>query len=85
MDHSVKSSKAIRTLGLPVLAIIPKIQSDQELQREKMRDGILYGIAVLYMLCVLAIAAVEAMGLTYAETGAHQPAGAGKATVKGNF
>jgi hypothetical protein len=45
MDHSVKSSKAIRDLGLPVLAIIPKIQSDKQLQREKIQDGIFYCIA----------------------------------------
>ncbi len=68
MDQSVKSSKALRGLGLPVLAIIPKIQSDQELQQEKTRDSILYGIAALYMLCILAIVAVEAMGLTGADT-----------------
>jgi capsular polysaccharide biosynthesis protein len=85
MDHSVKSSKAIRTLGLPILAIIPKIQSDQQVQREKIRDSILYGMAVLYLLCILAIVAVEAMGLTYADTVAHQSVGAGKSTVKGNF
>lgn len=85
MDQSVKSSKSLRPLGLPVLAVIPKIQSDQQVRQEKRRDGILYGIAVLYLLCVLAIVAVEAMGLTDTDTVAHQSAGAGKAAVKGSF
>lgn len=84
MDHSVKSSKSIRGLGLPVLAIIPKIQSDGQLQRERMRDSILYGIAVLYMLCVLAIVAAEAMGLTHADTVAQQSVGS-KPAVKGKI
>jgi capsular polysaccharide biosynthesis protein len=85
MDHSVKSSKAIRFLGLPVLAIIPKIQSEQQLLREKIQDGIFYCIAGLYMLCVLAIIAIEAMGLPYADTFAHETLGAVKATIKSIF
>jgi len=85
MDHSVKSSKAIRSLGLPVLAIIPKIQSEQQVLREKMQDGVFYCIAGLYMLCVLAIVAIEAMGLPYADTFAHESLAAVKATVKGIF
>ncbi len=85
MDHSVKSSKAIRGLGLPVLAIIPKIQSDQQVQREKMQDSILYGIAVLYMLCILAIVAVEAMGLTHCGYRCASVGRGCKAAVKGIF
>jgi len=75
MDHSVKSSKAIRGLGLPVLAIIPKIQSDKQVRQEKIQDNILYCVAGLYMLGVLALVAVEAMGLPYADIFAHQRSG----------
>lgn len=85
MDHSVKSSKAIRALGLPVLAIIPKIQTDKQVQREKLEDGIFYCLAGVYMLGVLAIVAIEAMGLPYADTFVHQSLGAVKDTVKGVF
>jgi len=85
MDHSVKSSKAIRTMGLPVLAIIPKIQTDKQVQREKIEDGIFYCLAGVYMLCILAIVAIEAMGLPYADTFAQQSLVAIKATVKSIF
>jgi LPS O-antigen subunit length determinant protein (WzzB/FepE family) len=67
MDHSVKSSKAIKGLGLPVLAIIPKIQSDKQVRQEKIQDNIIYCVAGLYMLGVLALVAMEAMGLPYAD------------------
>jgi polysaccharide biosynthesis transport protein len=85
MDHSVKSSKTIRALGLPILAIIPKIQSDRQLQRERTQNGIFYCLAGLYMLGVLAIVAIEAMGLPYADTFAQQSLVAIKASVKGVF
>jgi len=85
MDHSVKSSAAIRALGLPILAIIPKIQSEQQVRREKIQDGIFYCIAGLYMLCILAIFGIEALGLPYADAFAQQSLVAIKATVKSIF
>ena len=85
MDHSVKSYSAVKALGLPVLAIIPKIQSDKQLLREKVRDGIFYSLAGLYMLGVLVIVVIEAMDLPYADTLAHRSLTAVKATVQRIF
>jgi len=85
MDHSVKSSAEIRALGLPLLAIIPKIQSSKQVLQEKIQDGMFYCIAGLYMLCILALVAIEAMGLPYADTFAHHSLGAIKTTVKNIF
>ena len=85
MDHSVKTSQAIRALGLPVLAIIPKIQSDRQVLQEKILDGLVYAMAGLYMLCVLVIIVIEALGLPYGDAFAHQSLVAIKATVMGMF
>lgn len=85
MDYSVKSSRSVRSLGLPVLAVIPKIQSDRQLLQEKIQDRIFYCIAGLYLLCILAIAGIEALGLPYADAFAQQSLVAIKATVKSIF
>ena len=53
MDHSLKSIDELKTLGLPVLAIIPYMQSAEELVKLRKKDAVVFGIAGFYMLCIL--------------------------------
>ncbi len=59
MDTSVKTIDAIKTLGLPVLAIIPRINTEDELKNQREKDIRLYAFAGLFMLCVLGIFVFE--------------------------
>jgi polysaccharide chain length determinant protein (PEP-CTERM system associated) len=62
IDNSVKTLETLKTLGLPVLAIIPGIQNSEELMKRRRKDVMLYGLTGLYMLCVLGVVAFELLG-----------------------
>ncbi|HDK17506.1 MAG TPA: hypothetical protein ENG75_06155, partial [Nitrospirae bacterium] len=59
MDKSVKSVDVLKTLGLPLLAIIPRIHTEDDLKNQKKKDVGLYAFAGLFMLCVLGIFVFE--------------------------
>jgi|Deesub1362A_J573_1020465.scaffolds.fasta_scaffold00004_229 polysaccharide chain length determinant protein (PEP-CTERM system associated) len=59
MDKSVKTVDALKTLGFPVLAIIPNIQNSEELMEKRKRDIMVYSLAGAYMLCILGIMTIE--------------------------
>lgn len=63
-DSSVKSVSMLKSLGLPILAIIPKIQTDEDRLRKRKKDIILYVLTGLYLACYLGVFAVEFMGLS---------------------
>ncbi len=65
MDKSVRTINALKTLEMPVLAIIPRIQNPEELIKRKRKDILIYSLTGLYMLCILGVFAIEFMGLTY--------------------
>jgi polysaccharide chain length determinant protein (PEP-CTERM system associated) len=66
-DSSVRTLDTLKTFGLPVLAIIPTIQSPDDLVRKRRKDILLYSITGLYMLCILGVLAMELLGLPYVE------------------
>lgn len=59
MDHSIKSTDALKGLGIPVLALIPKMENPDEISREQKRDRKIYKLAGAYFLVVLAVLTIE--------------------------
>jgi succinoglycan biosynthesis transport protein ExoP len=65
LDTSVRSVEMVRKLGLPVLAVIPTIQTQQETKAIRKKDGMLYAAVGLYLVVLLAVITMEIMGLPY--------------------
>lgn len=66
-DTRIKSIATVKTLGLPVLAIIPIIQNKKEIWKRRRRDTLFYAATSIYALGVIAILAIEFMGLPYVD------------------
>jgi polysaccharide chain length determinant protein (PEP-CTERM system associated) len=62
LDKSVKSVESLKEIGLPVLAIIPKIRSVESETREKMSDRRVYAVAGGYFMFLLVVMALEIAG-----------------------
>jgi succinoglycan biosynthesis transport protein ExoP len=65
LDTSVRSVKTLKKLGLPVLAVIPTIQTQQEATAIRKKDGMLYTAVGLYLTALLAVVTMEIMELPY--------------------
>ncbi len=59
LDRSIKSVSTIRELGIPVIAVIPQIETAAMAASKKRKDIALYGMAGMYVAAVVALAAVE--------------------------
>jgi succinoglycan biosynthesis transport protein ExoP len=66
-DNSVKTLDALKSLGLPVFAIIPRMQSTEETIQRKKKDTYLFGFAGIYMFCILVVLAMEVLNIKYIE------------------
>lgn len=64
MDTSVKTLDALKTLGLPVLAVIPAMRSPEDLNRQRIKDIMIYSFAGLYTVFILMILVMELLKLT---------------------
>ena len=64
MDSSIKDVDMVKQLGLPVLAVIPKIEDPLELVRQSRRDRKLYIVAGAYFSIIIGILAAEVAGIT---------------------
>lgn len=62
LDQSVKTVAFLRTLGLPVLAVIPKMRNPEEVAQKKRKERTYYLIAGVYFSCILMVLAIEAAG-----------------------
>jgi polysaccharide chain length determinant protein (PEP-CTERM system associated) len=60
-DHSVKMLGSLKTLGVPVLAVIPLLKSDNEIQLERKRDMRLYLLSGCWFSIILAVLVMEAL------------------------
>jgi uncharacterized protein involved in exopolysaccharide biosynthesis len=67
LDTSLRSVEAVKKLGLPVLAIIPTIQTVQEAARSRIKDRLLYTSVGVYLTGLMAIVLIEMMGLPYVD------------------
>jgi len=66
-DNSIKTIDSLKSLGIPIFAIIPKMQSSEETIRRRKKDTYVFGFAGAYMLCILVVLALEVLGLNYME------------------
>jgi len=66
-DTSLRSVDAVKQLGLPVLAIIPTIQTAQEATRIRMKDRFLYTAVGVYVAGLIVVVMMELMGLPYVD------------------
>jgi small basic protein len=64
MDKSVKTVHGLRALGLPVLAVIPTIKNEDELQKVRKRDVLIYSSVGVYVLCILLVLVKEKLGIS---------------------
>ncbi len=67
LDNSIKTIDAIKNLGVPVLAIIPKIQNLENPTTISRKDMMIYSVAGLYMFCILGVLSAELLGFTYVD------------------
>jgi polysaccharide chain length determinant protein (PEP-CTERM system associated) len=64
MDKSVKTVDGLRALGLPVLGVIPSIKNEDELQKVRKRDALIYSSIGVYVLCILLVLVKEKLGIS---------------------
>ncbi|NTV50348.1 MAG: chain-length determining protein [Geobacteraceae bacterium] len=63
MDNSVKNIDMAARFGLPVLAVIPKIEDPQQIVVQARKDRRLYMISGLYFSMIIAVLALEVLGV----------------------
>ena len=63
LDDSIKSVDVIKSLGIPVLAIIPHIQDPHALIRSRRKDICFYTLSGLYVLLLGAVIVLEQLRL----------------------
>ena len=67
LNRSVKTVDSLKALGMPVLAIIPRIINPEEIIKMKKKDIVIYSVAGVYIVCILAVLGMEVLGLDYIE------------------
>jgi polysaccharide biosynthesis transport protein len=76
LDGSVKDVKSVKGLGLPVLAVIPRMQDPLVQARQRKRSARMFAAAACYLLVMLCFAVMELLGLPYLDRlldGIHSP------------
>ena len=63
-DKSIKTIEALKGLGMPVLAILPAIETQEEKKIRKKEDIRLLTYAGLYALCLVTFLIMEYLGIT---------------------
>lgn len=63
-DSSVKDLQTLRSFGVEILAVIPRIFNEEENMRKAKKDKLVYTIAGSYMLIICILLIHEIMGLT---------------------
>jgi uncharacterized protein involved in exopolysaccharide biosynthesis len=62
-DDSIKNVDMIKSLGIPVLAIIPHIQDSHALIKSRRKDICFYTLSGLYVALLVAVLVLERLGL----------------------
>ncbi len=63
-DSSVKTVDTLKKMGLPILAVIPNMKTEQETAAVRKKNVFIYTIAGLYLACLLAITMLEMAGIS---------------------
>jgi succinoglycan biosynthesis transport protein ExoP len=66
-DRSVKTVDTLKALGINVLAVIPKISDPQAIEIERRRDIRLYLVSGVYFSMIVALLALEFLGISPVE------------------
>ncbi len=61
LDKSVKNEEIAGAFGLPVLAVFPYIRLPHEVRWTRIKNVLLYAVAIVYVFCVAALLTVELM------------------------
>ena len=61
LDGTVKGLDMVKQLGLPVLAVIPRVEDPQQVLLQSKRDRMLYIASSAYFMFILVVLAVEAV------------------------
>jgi polysaccharide chain length determinant protein (PEP-CTERM system associated) len=64
LDSSIKNADVAKQLGLPVLAVIPRIEEPLKLAEQSRRDLRLYAISGVYFMLILAVLILELLDIT---------------------
>jgi len=64
LDSSVKNADMAKQLGLPLLAVIPRIEEPLKLAEQSRRDLRFYAISGLYFMGILAVLVLELLDIT---------------------
>lgn len=89
-DRSVKGVESVKGLGLPVLAVIPKLVEPAKALRQRRRMWMGTVAAAVYFLLLLSLPAMELLGLPYLDrfldqlSSGNAPQGAEGALLDGN-
>ena len=72
MDNTVKNVDMAKLFGLPILAVIPHIEDPEQLALQSRQDRKLYIFGMMYFLVILAVLALEVLGVPLIKDLAHQ-------------
>jgi len=64
LDGTVKNVEMAKHFGIPVLAVIPRMEDSQKVTLQAKTDRTLYIVAGSYFMLILGVLAAEALGLT---------------------
>lgn len=67
MNSSVRDVDFIKGLGLPLLAVVPRIHDQQQVDLHRRRTVRLFSAAGVYMLFLLCFPLMEVLGMTYVD------------------
>lgn len=67
LDRSVRSVSDLRAFKLPILAVIPEIQTAEHHRKDRRATFLYFLVVGLFFACVAGVATMEFMGLTYIE------------------
>ena len=68
MNSTVRDVDFVKELGLPLLAVVPRIHDQQQVDLHRRRTVHLFSAAGVYMLFLLCFPLMEVLGLTYVDS-----------------
>jgi succinoglycan biosynthesis transport protein ExoP len=66
-DPAIRCVNGLKEVGLPVMAVIPRIRVEEEVQKEMKRDLTLYRVAGCYFAVILFVLGSEVLGYSFVD------------------
>jgi succinoglycan biosynthesis transport protein ExoP len=67
LDPAIRCVSGLKEVGLPVMAVIPRIRVEEDVQKEMKRDLTLYRVAGCYFAVILFVLGSEALGYSFVD------------------